>query len=118
MNNGNGMTGRLLLDDAESPRFGSFPLQSSDTLGKNIVEELMKQKDAFQAQLYSEDAMNLEELGQCDNLNPFKDWLVSILTDACSLVETIDGDIVEAFEEKENKLKQMLSYNQDLESQN
>ena len=47
MNNGNGMTGRLLLDDAESPRFGSFPLQSSDTLGKNIVEELMKQKDAF-----------------------------------------------------------------------
>ena len=45
--------------------------------------------------------MSLEELDQCANLNPFKDWLVSILTDASSLVEVIDADIINAIEEKD-----------------
>ena len=109
---------KLMLDGNESPRFGSLQSHASDTLGKNICDELLRQKKQFQAKLYSEDAIDLDELSQCDNLNPFKEWLVSILTDACSLVEEIDGEIINVIEEKEKKLQQMIVYNQDLEGQN
>ena len=60
----------------------------------------------------------MEELILCDNINPFKDWLVSIMTDACSLADFIDGDILDVIDEKDNRIQQMKIYNQDLENQN
>ena len=40
------------------------------------------------------DAISIEELQDCDNLNPYKDWFMSILCDANSLIGVIDNEFI------------------------
>ena len=55
----------------------------SDTGG--VADELLKCKQRLHQNLCSGDAITVEELQDCGNLNPYRDWFVSILNDANAL---------------------------------
>ena len=48
--------------------------------------------------MQSRDAISIEELQECDNLNPYKDWFMSILSDANTLIGVIDSEFIEEIE--------------------
>ena len=50
-----------------------------------MADDLLKYKKQLQQNLNSRDAITVEELHICANLNPYKDWFVSLLGDAHAL---------------------------------
>ena len=46
----------------------------------SLAEDLIKYKTLLGNTLENDESMTLEELETCENLNPFRDWFVKIIT--------------------------------------
>ena len=44
--------------------------------------------------LFSEEGISLDELSQCENLNPYRDWFKKMLNEANQLTNCIDENLV------------------------
>ena len=63
-----------------------------------MADDLLKYKKQFQQNLNSRDAITVEELQICANLNPYRDWFVSILNDANALQDAVDEEFMHELE--------------------
>ena len=108
---------RLTFGAAHSSSTPSF--DPADTLG-GVADEVIKNKMKVQATLQSQDAISIDELRQCDNLNPYKDWFVQVLEDMQALQSSIGVDFMDEIEQlamNKERIADMLNQNQELELQ-
>ena len=106
---------RLTFGAAHSSSTPSF--DPSDTLG-GVADEVIKNKMKVQTTLQSQDAISIDELRQCDNLNPYKDWFVQVLEDTQALQSSIGVDFMDEIEQlamNKERIADMLNQNQELE---
>ena len=106
---------RLTFGQAHSSSTPSF--DPSDTLG-GVADEVLKNKMKVQETLQNKDAITIDELRQCDNLNPYKDWFVQVLEDMHALQGSIGIDFMTEIEQlamNKERLADMLNQNQELE---
>lgn len=65
--------------------------------------------------------MTLEELETCENLNPFRDWFVKIITQANELKRSVSDQFLHEIEEMTKaqvKLAEVMQKNDELEQKN
>ena len=67
---------------------------ANESVIHGLADELLKYRRDFEIKLYSEEGISLDELAQCENLNPYRDWFVCMLNEATQLINTIDDHLV------------------------
>ena len=93
----------------------------SESVINSIADEVLKYKQKLEENLRSKDAISIEELQECDNLNPYRDWFVSVLADMNALQSSIGTEFINEIETMNmagERLHDMLNQNQELELQN
>ena len=97
------------------------PLEWSDVENHSAADDLIRLKNKLSENLNSRDAITVQELKECQNLNPYKEWLINLLVDANALTSSIDDDFVHeigVLEMAQDRLHNMLDLNQELERKN
>ena len=52
-------------------------------------DEILRHLKKLEDNLQSEDAITVEEIKICANMNPYKDWIASVISDVNTLKEVI-----------------------------
>ena len=59
-----------------------------------FADEILKYKQKLQETLHSKDSISIDELKDCDNINPYKDWFMNILTESKALQSSINTEFM------------------------
>ena len=54
-----------------------------------VADELIKSKKLLAETLANSEAIALAELKDCENLNPYKDWIIKVIKQAKELSESV-----------------------------
>ena len=86
--------------EGRSAIIGALETENSgnESVINGLADELLKYKRDFEMKLYSEEGISLDELSQCQNLNPYRDWFISMLEEANQLSNSIDDHLVSQIE--------------------
>ena len=67
-------------------------LSQSDSVTASIVDELSKLKARVSQSLKNEHSISVEKLKTCDDVNPYKQWFMTIIQDADNLQLAMDDE--------------------------
>ena len=67
-------------------------LSQSDSATASIVDELSKLKARVSQSLKNEHSISVEKLKICDDINPYKQWFMTIIQDADNLQLAMDDE--------------------------
>ena len=87
----------------------------------SLAQDLIKYKTLLGNTLENDESMTLEELETCENLNPFRDWFVKIITQANELKRSVSDQFLHEIEEMTKaqvKLAEVMQKNDELEQKN
>jgi hypothetical protein len=71
--------------------------------------------------LNNDESLSLQEIKECENLNPYKDWLVQILKQAAELEEAYNAEVIEEVNNlrmQADTINELAIKNDELEEQN
>ena len=74
--------------------FGTFDQpEVQEDLNPNIslAEDLIRYKKKLHDTLQNEDSLTIDELQDCENLNPYKDWFIKVVKRANKMQESVDS---------------------------
>ena len=82
--------------EGRSAMVGALQTETSgnESVIQGLADELQKCRRDFEMNLFSEEGISLDELGQCENLNPYRDWFKKMLNEANQLTNCIDENLV------------------------
>ena len=64
----------------------------------SLAEDLIKYKKLLGETLENDESITLEELEDCENLNPFKDWFIKIIKQSNSLKRAVSDEFLHEIE--------------------
>ena len=73
--------------------FGNFEQpEAQEDLNPNLglAEDLIKYKKKLSDTLQNKDSITIDELKDCENLNPYKDWFIKVVKRANKMQGAVD----------------------------
>ena len=84
----------------------------------SLAEDLIKYKNLLGELLVNDESISLEELEDCENLNPFRDWFIQVIQHANCLKQSVSDDFlneIEKMTKDQVKLVDVMQKNEELE---